>query len=90
MEAGPPQDSFAQQVPIERFQVSHVKNDAMSFGNWPLVEELGLDLFEQSVGFGARLPQTGKEFVLDFESVLRSEHCGTSRFWQGHSAPARW
>jgi hypothetical protein len=42
------------------------------------------------VGFGARLLQPGKELVLDLESVLRSEHCGTSRFWQGHSAPAGW
>ena len=90
MEAGPPQDPLAQQVPIERFQVSHVKNDAMSFGNRPLVEELGLDLLEQAVGFGARLLQTGKELVLDLDSVLRSEHCGPPGSGRGTSAPAGW
>ena len=75
MEAGPPQNPLAQQVPIKRFQVPHVKDDAVPFRNRPLVEELGLDLLEQAVSFGAGLLQTRKECGLDLDSVLRSEHC---------------
>jgi hypothetical protein len=33
-----PEDAFVKQIPIERLKVSDIKDDAMPFGNRPLIE----------------------------------------------------
>src|SRR6266404_1279020 len=74
MEPGSSQHAFAEQVPIESFQVPDVENDPVPFWNRALVEELRVDMVKQPVSLGAGLMQTCKQFVLDPNRVLGGEH----------------
>src|SRR5450432_2994557 len=46
VKSGPCQETFAYQVPIERFQVSDIKNNPVPLRDRPLVEEFWLDMIE--------------------------------------------
>src|SRR5437899_12213881 len=50
-----PKHIATQQVPIERFQMSEVEDDAAPFGNRSVIERLGAHDREKLIGAGTRL-----------------------------------
>ena len=43
-------DGLAQEVPVEGFQMTDVKDDAVPFGNGPVVQRIRMEHSEQSIG----------------------------------------
>src|SRR6266849_2929839 len=52
---------FAEEVPIECFQMAQVKNDTMPFRNWTLIQRIRSYDLEERVGIFAGLEQTVSE-----------------------------
>jgi hypothetical protein len=74
METGSPENSLPEEVPVERLQMPDVKDDAMPLGDGTLVKKFGPNQIKQTVALRPRLIETSKQFVLDCDPVLRSEH----------------
>src|SRR5260370_42435506 len=58
-----PEDAFVQQIPIECFQVSHIKNDAVTLRNRPLIEPAGADQIEECIASPTGVGQALRKFV---------------------------
>jgi len=48
----------AEQVPIERFEMADVKDEAVPFGDWPFIEGVWGEKGEYTIGLAARFPET--------------------------------
>ena len=73
MERRKVEDSLAQQVPVEGFEMADIKDDAMSFRYRPLVEECGLDNVKELIGNLTGAMQTIKQHAA-LNMVFRREH----------------
>ncbi len=68
--------AVGEQVPIECLYVSCVKNDAMTFGDGPVVYGFFAYQREHVIGLGTRIRQAGLNIVADTDSVTGSSHAG--------------
>src|SRR6202162_2754226 len=69
-----PERALRQQVPIESFHVSNIKNNAMPFGDWPVVERLFPHHSEYFVGARACAQQAGVKVIAGADSSGAGSH----------------
>ena len=60
-----PERTFRQQIPVKRFYMSHVENNAVSFGDRPVVYRLFANHAEYFVGTRVRVKQSAMKVVPD-------------------------
>jgi hypothetical protein len=63
-----------EQVPIESFEMPDIEDDAMTFGNGPIVERIGPDQGEEGVALTTGVAELRTQFVSDI--TLRGKHSG--------------
>jgi len=68
------ENAVSQQIPVERFQVTDVEDDAVSFRDGTFVKRILPDETEELVGAGASLRQSLQQFVTKLNFPLRCEH----------------
>lgn len=51
----------AEKIPVERFEVAGIENEAMAFRDWAIVKRFGAHDGEQLVGAGARFGKSFRE-----------------------------
>src|SRR5579863_1894366 len=68
--------AISYQVPVERFEMSDIKNDAVALGNRPLVEGLAADDAEERITLSASMDETVREILAGFGAGLRGKHAG--------------
>src|SRR5580704_17798181 len=68
------QNAFSQQVPIERFQMSEIKIDSVSFRNGTLVDPVGPDHVKNLVRSNSSFGQALEQPVSNFDVLLRDGH----------------
>src|ERR1700739_4854569 len=69
-----PERALRQQIPIKRFYMPNVKNDAMSFGNPPVVHRFFANPPEYFIGARARVKQSAVKVMPDADSGGYSSH----------------
>src|SRR5580658_821646 len=68
------QNALSQQVPVERFQMSEIKIDSVSFWNGTLVDRVGPDNVKNLVRSNSSVGQPLKQLVSNFDVFLRDGH----------------
>jgi hypothetical protein len=68
------ENPLSQQVPIECLKVAQIEDDPVPFRNGPLVERIRPHEIEELVRPRAGLRQAFKEFMPNFDTVLRGAH----------------
>src|SRR5581483_3602984 len=68
------QQPIAEKVPVKGFEMTEIKDDAMSFRNRALIQEVGAHDIEKFIGAEASIRQAIEEFVADGDLLLRSRH----------------
>src|SRR4029077_9943874 len=68
------QNPLVQQIPIERFEVSEIKDDPVAFGNRTLVEGVVHEHAKQVVAALPSLGQTLQQFAPYYQFLLRNTH----------------
>jgi hypothetical protein len=69
-----PKRTLRQQIPIKRFHVSNVKNNAMPLGNRPVVQRIFANDAEYVVGSFARIYKASVKIVPNADSASRGSH----------------
>jgi hypothetical protein len=64
------EDAIPEQIPVERFEVSDIKNDAVALRDRPLVEEVVTNNAEERVALAASLEQAVRELTAGFGAGL--------------------
>src|SRR6202041_1688003 len=57
------EDTIPEQIPIERFEVSDIKDNAVALWDRPLVEEIIADHMKERVALAASMEETVREFA---------------------------
>src|SRR5215469_4262712 len=68
------EQALPKKVPIERFKMTYVEDDAMTLGNGPIVEKIRTNEGEDFIGTNAGIRQTFKEFMTQRNIDLLCEH----------------
>src|SRR4029077_10066548 len=71
-----PERALRQQVPVESFHVSNIKNNAVPLGNRPIVKRIFPHDAKHLVGARARVYQSGVKAMPDADST----GCGSHSF----------
>src|SRR5262249_38914357 len=72
------QQPLAQQIPIECFEMTYIKDDAMPLRNRPLIQRAGANNFKELIGFISGIGEALKESIcnsLHASRLLSSKNC---------------
>jgi hypothetical protein len=68
------EDVIAKQIPIERLKVSYIKDDAVTLGDWALIESILANQREKLIASAASVDNTRQNLVLDGSVFSGNEH----------------
>src|SRR6267143_1065772 len=69
-----PERALREQIPVKRFHMPYVENNAVSLGDGPVAEGLFANCAEYLVGARASVKQSGVKVVPDADSCSKSSH----------------
>ncbi len=69
-----PERALRQQIPVKRLDMSHVENNPVSLGDWPVVESLFANHAEYFIGARASVQHSAMKVVPDADSCGESSH----------------
>src|SRR5205085_4964392 len=69
-----PKRALRQQIPIERFYVAEIENDAMALGNRTIIQRFVANDVEQLIGTGASIDQAGVQLMPNANRTTEGSH----------------